>query len=110
MSASSALAASTGGGRLSSGRLPSMDIAPAGQTARQCWHFQQPFQPKESKSAMRGAPPSRLSTAPGHTLTHSPQAVHLSLSTSNLALFMLVCISLRLVVDKLCRLVLLYGR
>ncbi len=55
MSASSALAASTGGGRLSPGRLPNMDIAPAGQTDRQCWHFQQPFQPKESKPAMRGA-------------------------------------------------------
>ena len=37
-----------GAGRLSFGSFPRMWMAPLGQTARQCWHFQQPSHPNRS--------------------------------------------------------------
>ena len=70
------------GERLSSGRCSKMERAPAGQTARQCSHFQQPFQPNSSNSAICTFPsPSRERMPPGQTRVHSPQPIHVFLST-----------------------------
>jgi hypothetical protein len=50
--------------------LPSMDIAPTGQTAKQCWHRMQ-----RDASAITGRPPSpSLRALKAQSRTHCPQA------------------------------------
>jgi hypothetical protein len=57
-------------------------MAPAGHTARQCWHRQQPRQPNRSKGFITGYPSLSCSiTMPEHTFRHRPHRIHFDLST-----------------------------
>ena len=69
------------GSKESSGFLPNMKIAPTGHTARQCWHRQQPRQPKRSNSFILGYPSAPNSiTMPEQVLIHLLHLMHLNLS------------------------------
>ena len=73
---------SGGGSNESPAFLSKIEMASCGHTARQCWHFQQPFQPYRSKAFISGYPSfAKESTMPEQVLMHLPHGIHLDLSS-----------------------------